>query len=350
MFNLRERKKKKASTSYYLGYVDDDETPEMIAKKFEELEKFQRQNGQELNEKEQEKLYDLTSSILVQEDLFGGRYEDEFENLDIQEEDDEEDEENDQDYKETFFQRKKNRRSRRRSTKVKNESMISYGDRFIMEKKKEEGDPFEIERIKLPKSTMPTSWAKTILPLTSYQENQNSFVLIYEKVNYYETKSIKDFNFSQFPKFQGIYIHSTKDLSKLNFKHLIEYGYLFIWIEKENISSVVFELKKLKFEYIENLCWAKQNLNNKFTIEQSNTIFSSSKETLFIFKRENPTKRIEIRHQRNPDSVFSFKKPNDFVYQMIETLLPENNGKLLEISYEDDKVCRPGWYKVIEKN
>jgi len=78
-YNFRERKFKKPSNAYFLGYVDDDETPEMILKKFEELEKFEKLKctpggSNVMTQRQQEQLYNLTSSVMVQQQVQGDQH------------------------------------------------------------------------------------------------------------------------------------------------------------------------------------------------------------------------------------------------------------------------------------
>lgn len=81
----RQKAPKVPSSSYYLGYVEDDETIEMIMKKFEELEKIKQnhhasssscsQNHHDdsscyLNEEQQEELFKRTSHHSIQSNIY----------------------------------------------------------------------------------------------------------------------------------------------------------------------------------------------------------------------------------------------------------------------------------------
>lgn len=67
-------------------------------------------------------------------------------------------------------------------------------------------------------------------------------------------------------------------------------------------------MKQWKFEYAENLTWVKKNVNNTFVMDDY-AYFAKSKLSLFIFRKMNEeTKKMDIRHQRNPDVVFDFIK------------------------------------------
>lgn len=68
-------------------------------------------------------------------------------------------------------------------------------------------------------------------------------------------------------------------------------------------------------------------------IREESTFLRKSKKTLLMFRRlqkknQNP---LELRHQRTCDVCFDFKdqntanyKPNDYIYKLIETLLPKS--------------------------
>jgi hypothetical protein len=95
-----------------------------------------------------------------------------------------------------------------------------------------------------------------------------------------------------------------------------------------------------------------QNTNNLFDItdmymDETYEYFAKSKMTLLIFRKFKPNNQrsLELRHQRTGDAVFDFVessvpfyRPFDYVYRLIEVLLPKanysqkNDGlKLLEL-------------------
>lgn len=332
----RARKPKKPSNSYYLGYVDDDETPEMIALKFEQLDKM----GGEMNEKKMEDLFELTSSVMIQHDMYEEEQLYEDEEYEEQDDDDEDDETFQDELTPTYSVR------RPRGAKSMQESKaIEMGNRFVIFKKKTWIDVLNVEDIKLPDDPIPPSWAKTIRPLTTFKKQANVYIRTYDLELYLECDSIPKYaNWKALPVFTGVLIHETKQIDEIPLDVLLPSGYLFVWIEKENISSTMGILRGKSFEYVENMCWVKQNLNGTFKTEKG-VFLSKSHLTLFIFKK-NP-KNMELRHQRNPDTVFDFVKPMEFVYHMIETLIP--NGKFLEL-YGDRGKSRNGWHKIVEKN
>lgn len=54
-------------SSHFVGYVEDGESVEMIMKKFEALQEYEKQTGQaSLNETDLEQVFKLTSNFTVQ--------------------------------------------------------------------------------------------------------------------------------------------------------------------------------------------------------------------------------------------------------------------------------------------
>lgn len=105
---------------------------------------------------------------------------------------------------------------------------------------------------------------------------------------------------------------------------VLENGYLFIWVEREELADVIRAAEKyLSFKYVENLCWIKRNLGNRLLLEEG-SLFYKSKMTLLILRRD-PNNKCKLRHQRNPDCIFDFvgpgRMPDGRVYDVIETLL-----------------------------
>ncbi|KAG2195237.1 hypothetical protein INT47_007966 [Mucor saturninus] len=150
--------------------------------------------------------------------------------------------------------------------------------------------------------------------------------------------------------------------AKLNVSKIVKAGFLFIWVEKEWLPRIVRIASKWGFKYVENFCWIKKHVNNEISRTEYK-YFNKSKISLLIFRKEG---EIELRHQRNPDCVFDFIKPESpdeitqkkppFVYSVIETLLPTaiynsetnpNGEKLLELWAKKD-TRRSGWTAIAE--
>lgn len=77
----------------YLGYVDDNETVEMITQKFALLEDFVKSHSKEANnsvpltEEEMEQVFNITSTFSLSELNYGAGYLDEYEPSDSEKED-----------------------------------------------------------------------------------------------------------------------------------------------------------------------------------------------------------------------------------------------------------------------
>ncbi|GAB5590146.1 hypothetical protein Unana1_05046 [Umbelopsis nana] len=224
------------------------------------------------------------------------------------------------------------------------------GNYFMVKKKVSAIDPSLPTYVKIPGEPIPRSW-----------------------------KDILDMNLKELgTNFQAIYMDpplllpgeeptpdkiTIEQLTSLDIPSIVPKGFLFIWLEKEWLPDIVRMCEKWKFKYVENFCWIKKNLNNQIA-KKPYQYFNKSKLSLLIFRKEGD---VELRHQRNPDCVFDFSKPNvpgeltelkpRFLYQIIETLLPsatfhpENNPngeRLLELWAKTGQ-RRLGWTTVVDE-
>ena len=57
-----------------------------------------------------------------------------------------------------------------------------------------------------------------------------------------------------------------------------------MWIEKEYLSEVVRMMAKLEWNYVENLVWVKQSVNNQLE-KQTYKYYKKSKTSLLIFRK-----------------------------------------------------------------
>eukprot|EP01104_Vermistella_antarctica_P008751 TRINITY_DN2214_c0_g2_i1.p1 TRINITY_DN2214_c0_g2~~TRINITY_DN2214_c0_g2_i1.p1 ORF type:complete len:559 (+),score=183.67 TRINITY_DN2214_c0_g2_i1:33-1679(+) len=156
---------------------------------------------------------------------------------------------------------------------------------------------------------------------------------------------------------------TPKDLARLKLSDdLIPCGLIFMWVEKEYIFDACQVMQQAGFNYIENFVWVRMNVNNTIA-DAPYPYFRKSKRSLIMFRKDSPT-RLELRHQRTPDvdfhtitadKGFNEDKP-DFVYQLIETLLPharfnpekpDAKPKLLEL-WAKKEHRRKGWTTVAE--
>ena len=162
----------------------------------------------------------------------------------------------------------------------------------------------------------------------------------------------------------------------------MENGLLFIWTKKEYLSDMIDYIESLeeenKIKYVENLVWIKLTKNAELKSKKENPFdindifhkgnseyFTNSHMTLLMFRKEmNKKATIELRHQRTSDVVFDIYdkennvnySPNEFIYKMIEILLPKANIteepkgtlKMLEI-YALKNSNRRGWIHLSEE-
>ena len=162
-------------------------------------------------------------------------------------------------------------------------------------------------------------------------------------------------------------------MKRLPVDRLVPHGYIFIWVEKEFIQEIVTTMKRAwNFSYVENFVWVKQSVDNTFCLEPYK-YFQKSKVTLFIFRRDTElSRKMDIRHQRNPDVYFDFchsvsngpapasssdgkkvqkfEEKTRFAFNVVETLLPNavNRKKCLELWGHPQTIERKGWTKIIE--
>ena len=201
---------------------------------------------------------------------------------------------------------------------------------------------------------------------------------------------------------------SIESFKKLDIpKTVLKDGLVFIWIEKEIISDVIHYMEKQDIQYVENVCYVMLDQNQKqgkyfhhfyhfhfclgidntrqidisdsYVREQSSYLYKSKK-TLLIFRRVSDKKakcNLELRHQRTCDVCFDWAitnpgneysdtdkinkdgldryshfKPNNYIYKMIETMLPKamvteekRHLRLLELWSQNDE-ARKGWIKI----
>ena len=88
---------------------------------------------------------------------------------------------------------------------------------------------------------------------------------------------------------------------------LLPGAFMFTWCEKELLPDMCALAENVwNLKYVENFCWIKQHPNNQMAKEPSR-YFRRTKMTLLIFRKAGD---IEMRHQRSPDCVFDFIKPD----------------------------------------
>lgn len=230
----------------------------------------------------------------------------------------------------------------------------------LVRRKVKIADPNEIQYIKIPPAPIPLSWGRTIAPYTppKTERTKENSALVQTVSTMSELSGEKLID----GVCEGMLVNSrwykgySKDtamerLNRIPIKNLVPYGFVFVWTPKELVHDVCKSMVKLGYAYIENLTWVWKLPNN--TIYREKYEYSrKSHLTLYMFRAVDRSKNIELRHQRSPDVVFDYRKsrhscPKE-TYTTLETLLPQSQGKLMEIWGDEEENDRPGWVVVKE--
>ena len=420
----QSRGKQAPSSAHYVGYVQDDETPEMIMKKFEEMERIRQATRAAVNEGNKEndesatnkdgggggggdfeedaldeeqlkELFKNTSTFTVKEAvmdsnaLFGdlvamGRLE---EGMYFSDEDEMEDEfwEALTGKKRRYGKRSKGPRVPRpprepREPKAQQSHMITAynSDQGLFLRKKKFVDPAEPYIIKIPPHPIPVSWGRVIQPYEPKSVRAAKLEAVAD-CQHMQAK-IKDMAFDQLgTDYLGVLLNppwniedspdrgdvTVEDIAAIPLEQLTPLGFIFIWVEKENLSHVCDIMDQKNFVYVENLTWVHLKPNNTI-VESAARYLGRSHRTLLIFRRDVRDKRfiegkkIELRHQRNSDVTLDIVQTTstgrraipEHVYKSIETLLPTayepgTPGKLLEL-WAEPGARRAGWTSVAD--
>ncbi|KAI8799306.1 hypothetical protein BJ742DRAFT_846698 [Cladochytrium replicatum] len=235
-------------------------------------------------------------------------------------------------------------------------------------------DPRVYTVVRIPPDPIPRSWVKRIRPFRDPNQPCTGS-------RYFESPKVFDFDYSILGNdFQAVLIDpplllpreppspgkvSVEQLSKLPIPTLIPKGFLFIWTPKELTPAILSMADKSwsGFRYVENFVWVRLRPNNTIA-RQPSRFFARSKTTCLIFRKEG---QLDLRHQRSADCEFDFIKPMqpgesrddkpEFIYELIETLLPQstydpaerpNGDRLLELWGRSGRQ-RSGWTHVVEK-
>lgn len=233
----------------YVGYVDDFETPEMIQKKFEQLEKLEREGkqGAELNKE----MFKQTSNIGIQQMVALGHGAQEVEADYFDEDDDAEEGEGEEflidpdvlmDDEEYENLRKKSTAKKegatRKSVRPHFKGMLYDTQQVTVIRKKRIINPREVMVTHVVDDPMPRSWGFTIKPLSQFRtfvyendlqmevyadfkpsavcsiENGKMKSMLMEGMDvaktdgtYVECKDMLDFDFAAVGKFEAIYMN-----------------------------------------------------------------------------------------------------------------------------------------------
>eukprot|EP00871_Galdieria_phlegrea_P001984 jgi/Galph1/2787/GphlegSOOS_G1478.1 len=405
-----QRSNRAPDAAYYLGYVDDDETPEMIMKKFEALERLQqskavqkqvevvdeREEGsnegldaddcatvEQLSAEEQAELFKQTSFFTVNMLKDGGEtiaaLQDEYfddpqaafaELIEIS--DSEEEVWSDSDEDDLWLEH--GHRSKPKAKGIR--STISHSTRpliirsstmnaLIAWRRRRRQLLNIVVREAMPADPLPRSWAIPIRPRVSMKAENGIYL----------EKDIRQFDFKELKQtFQCVYMDPPWcenlrpcDVASLkNLYYVLPFGFIFIWVEKWMIPEVIKVFEGKGFNYVENICWIHKNANNKIR-ESDYKYFRVGHSTLLVLRKlgKRPEDTIQLQHQRNPDVVYDFccwkKRLSDdipeqyrkplFVYHIIETLLPDGLAKVLLLElWCEPGTRRNGWISIAQKS
>eukprot|EP00803_Ostreobium_quekettii_P009047 evm.model.scf_1524.3 EVM.evm.TU.scf_1524.3 scf_1524:18566-23824(+) len=390
------------SATHYIGYVEDAETPEMIMKKFEELDRIMAagagqpdpdeaecgQAGTErhdggLNDQQLNELFKVTSMFTVQsalegnELLFNGgeHFEDEGEGGGgawSSEEDwfsDEEEEGAPRAPRRAPGARAGGRRPRaggaaRAGGRAGGAPRALARLRLLGQPKTEP----QVCVLKVPKPPIPSSWGRRVKPFgVGPAEREGPDARRFEVGDVAAAAE-------EVPNLRGAFTavlvnpgwddgacgreevdRAARRLRECALPRLVPRGFVFIWLRKSVLQKAWRVLTGWGYVYVENLTWVVLGANGRAARAPAPLCWDSHK-TLYVFRKAGEGKDIQIRHQRSPDVVFdcmklekggSWKVPDE-VFQTIETMLPTTSGRLLEL-WASEKSQRRGWTHIVQK-
>ena len=405
------------SAMHYVGYVEEDETPEQIMAKFEQLEKIQREvaeakkaaqddaaggedgddaspgaepttnpEDEDLEEFDQallEKVFARTSKFSLKRALADDLYGDDEDQFFDEDDDEVVDVEN------IFggWGKKKRRlkgaprepRAPRAPKPQKSHMITAYNsDNQMLMRKKKIVDPRAPNVLKLPPHPIPVSWGRVIAPFVPEEEVVAAKEALPDCTQL--TLPILDTDLTTLgTDFLAVHCNppwfaplnpdagdaTVEHVARIPFQKLAPYGFVFMWVEKENLSAVCDVMLKKAFVYVENLTWVQQRPNNTIANSAAEHVCRSHR-TMLMFRRDvrqfPEAKEVELRHQRNADCTLDVtcttasgrRKVPEHVYKAMETLLPEayapgSRGRLLELWAEPGSDARrSGWTVVAD--
>ncbi|DBB12314.1 TPA: hypothetical protein ACH3X3_006407 [Trebouxia sp. C0006] len=354
------------SAVHYVGYVEEDETPEAIMKKFEELDKVMAARpgdastskaasdteGEQVDQPEasssaaigltddqlmevfkQTSIFNVKSALannqnLMQNETAEDQEHDFFSDSDISDTDewdylrgfwsDEEDMSYGDHWKKLKKLKSKGGQIRQCGgsyAKPRQHIVTHYNatTQALIRRKVKVIDKDALYHVKVP-HPLPLSWGRTVKPYepasvrqqpsaaaaAADTENVDSSNGQSVSTSYQEEEDLLDVDFKPFKQsFQAVLINpgwcgltaSCSDidpgprLAALPLPKLCPVGFVFIWAEKEHISTVVKQLYRWGFQYVENLTWVYMDANNTILTTPSDYA-QKSHLTLFIFRKE----------------------------------------------------------------
>ena len=316
------------SAMHYVGYVEEDETPEQIMAKFEQLEKIQREvaeakkaaqddaaggedgedaspgaepttnpEDEDLEEFDQallEKVFARTSKFSLKRALADDLYGDDEDQFFDEDDDEVVDVEN------IFggWGKKKRRlkgaprepRAPRAPKPQKSHMITAYNsDNQMLMRKKKIVDPRAPNVLKLPPHPIPVSWGRVIAPFVPEEEVVAAKEALPDCTQL--TLPILDTDLTALgTDFLAVHCNppwfaplnpdagdaTVEHVARIPFQKLAPYGFVFMWVEKENLSAVCDVMLKKAFVYVENLTWVQQRPNNTIANKATPAVMSGT--------------------------------------------------------------------------
>uniref|UniRef100_A0A1D2AEX0 Uncharacterized protein n=1 Tax=Auxenochlorella protothecoides TaxID=3075 RepID=A0A1D2AEX0_AUXPR len=349
------------SAVHYVGYVEDDETPEMIMAKFEALDRIQASShspGEEgkagnvntvgleilaaveersrdgcLTDAQLLEVFKQTSIFNVKTALADNEALLSIDDLLCQYADrygSDEEVSDDEDWIQTFWSATENgkdavKRSSteprqrmpggttgaRPSSQSRHRLVTSYNpfSQALVRRKVRVCDKNEVVTMRIPAAPLPLSWGRTVRPYSpgssvDGQEKRcplvsyDSWLKCKAAAATYEAALINPGWVESGDDGAGL-----KRFATLPLPDLVPSGMVFMFIPKQYIQSVCQQMVSWGFMYIENLTWVYLSPNHTVSREES-PFFASSHLTLYMFRWADRGREMELRHQRNPDVLF----------------------------------------------
>ena len=198
-------------------------------------------------------------------------------------------------------------------------------------------DKDALYRVMIPIPPVPISWARTVKPyvplaskfsqpaasspvsdenhdLNGTSRGTDSHEGAAAASHYHECSDVACMNFRICSRtsFQGLFINAgwahppasaaqqdpLDRLSKLPIPQLCPIGFVFIFADKEHIASVVKQMHRWKFIYIENLTWVFLHANNSI-LQLPSPCARRSHITMLMFRREGDMASDPVHRQTN---------------------------------------------------
>ena len=376
------------SAVHYVGYVEEDETPEMIMAKFAELEEIQRKASEAsearevgetkadgsremcddqdgiaggtgglddtaggLTDEQLLQVFKQTSMFNVktalQDNVMLTGIDDILGDLDERYGSDDDFDSEDEDMLRSFWsddedwdggkrRRKGKGAGAKRSgikrggiaqPKARHRVVTAYNPltQALVRKKVKVSDPNQLEYIRIP-SPLPLSWGRTIAPFKKPVVREHRGLESSKSVA--EAVLVNEAWYKDINDSNKISANAMKRLSAVSFNRVVPYGFVFVWTPKELVHPVCKLMLKQGFAYVENLTWVWMQPNNTIAEDASEYICRSHL-TLYMFRAVCADRsKVELRHQRSPDVIFDYRKDGDrcptTTYEYLETLLPKS--------------------------